>query len=204
MGVAASTRPLSSATPDPKGKQMPQNYRAPAGAPDSSRANPVHFAAIALRGVGQVVDMQMTAARVLMQTQARAAAAFGWPDCSNLFESADERARHVFSTGAEKMLETAQRANEAVTELQRQVGRVVETQASAATEQWQRGIEELGSQTQQGIVQLCEAARQSAEEAAQATQSLSEAANETRRQGEQILQEAQAGADERIKRNKAA
>jgi dsDNA-specific endonuclease/ATPase MutS2 len=145
--------------------------------------------------------MQMTAARVLLQTQARAAAAFGWPDCSNLFDNADERARHVFATGAEKVLETAQRANEAVTELQRQVGRVVETQASAATEQWQRGIEELGSQTQQGIVQLCEAARQTAEEA---TQSLSEAANETRRQGEQVLHEAQANADERAKRNKAA
>jgi hypothetical protein len=183
---------------------MAQAHRTSLGAQETSRANPVHFASIALRGVGQVVDMQMTAARVLLQTQARAAAAFGWPDCSDLFDSADERARHVFSTSAEKVLETAQRANEAVTELQRQVGRVVETQAAAATEQWQRGIEELGSQTQQGIVQLCEAARQSAEEAAQATQSLSDAANETRRQGEQVLQEAQAAADERIKRNKAA
>jgi hypothetical protein len=162
---------------------MAQAYRASAGAPDAARPNPVHFATIALRGVGQVVDMQMTAARVLLQTQARAAAAFGWPDCSDLFDSADDRSRHVFATGAEQVLETARRANDAMAELQRQVGRVVETQAVTAAEHVQRGIEELGTQTQQGIAQLCEAARQTAEEAQQATLALGEAARGTLREG---------------------
>lgn len=166
---------------------MAQANRASTGAPDSMRPNPVHFAAIALRGVGQVVDMQMTAARVLLQTQARAAAAFGWPDCSELFDSADDRSRHVFATGAEQVLETARRANDAMAELQRQVGRVVETQAATAAEHLQRGIEELGTQTQQGIAQLCETARQTAEEAQQATLALGEATRSSLREsGEQL------------------
>jgi hypothetical protein len=151
----------------------------------------VNFAAIALRGASQVADMQLTAARLLLQTQARAAAAFGLPDVSAVFNEIDERTRHVFSTGAEQVLETAQRANEAVTELQRQVGRVVETQAVVAAEQWQRGLEELGTQAQEGIEQLCEAARQSAEEAQQATQLMADAAHETRRQTSQAIDETQ-------------
>jgi hypothetical protein len=156
----------------------------------------MHFAAIALRGVGQVVDMQMSAARTLLQTQARAAAAFGWPDCSDLFDGADERSRHVFAAGTEQMIETAQRANEAVTELQRQVGRVVETQTASAAEQWQRGIEVLGAQTQEGIAQLCETARQQVEETETVSRALTEATEVTRREAQQAVEALQSSIDE--------
>ena len=159
---------------------MDQTYRA--GAPESTRL-PVHAAAIALRGIGQMCDMNMEAARVLLHTQARAAAAFGFPDMSRLFDAADDRARHVFSAGAEQMLSATQRANEAAVELQRQIGRVVETQAATAAENWQRGIEELGAQADEGLTQLCETARQTAEEAQRMTQQLGQQAREGLQQG---------------------
>jgi ElaB/YqjD/DUF883 family membrane-anchored ribosome-binding protein len=171
---------------------MDQSNRA--GAPESSRL-PVHAAAIALRGIGQMCDMNMEAARVLLHTQARAAAAFGFPDMSRLFDAADERARHAFSAGAEQMLSATQRANEAAVELQRQIGRVVETQAATAAENWQRGIEELGAQADEGLAQLCETARQQAEEAQRMTQQLGQQAREgLQRGGEQVRGQMQEGA----------
>src|SRR5262245_28585615 len=102
-------------------------------------AYPPNAAVIALRGLGQMYDMNIEVARVLLHTQARAAAAFGWPDVSEPFEGGDERARHLFAAGAEQMLGAAQRANEVAAELQRQITRVVETQAATAAENWQRG-----------------------------------------------------------------
>lgn len=154
-----------------------------------SRAQPVHVTAIALRGIGQVYDMQLGAARMLLQTQARAAAAFGWPDCSDLFDSADERSRRAFSAGAEQVMKMTRSANQAVSELQRQVGRVAETQAANAAEQWQRGLEELGAHTEEGMAQLSETAREQAEQALQASHALAESARETLRQGGEQLRE---------------
>jgi ElaB/YqjD/DUF883 family membrane-anchored ribosome-binding protein len=151
---------------------MPQENRE---ASDSQgRLQPVHLTAIALRSAGQLYDMNVSATRLLLQTQARAAAAFGLPDWSPLFDNADERVRHVFSTGAEQVLNTAQRTNEAVSELQRHVGRVIETQASQAAESWQRGLEELGNRANDSLSQLCETARKTAEEAQRNVQQLGE------------------------------
>jgi hypothetical protein len=166
--------PLPSAPffhPTAKELVMPQENRSPeAGA----GFQPVHLTAMALRSAGHLYDLNVSAARVLLQTQARAAAAFGLPDWSPLFDSSDERVRKVFATGAEQVLSTARRANEAVTELQRQVGRVIETQASQAAESWQRGLEQLGSHASEGFDQLCETARRTAEDAQRGAQAFGE------------------------------
>jgi ElaB/YqjD/DUF883 family membrane-anchored ribosome-binding protein len=164
---------------------MPQQSRLFNSATD--RTTPVHVAALALRGVGQVYDMNVAAARVLLQTQARAASAFGWPDWSGLFERVDDRARNVFSASAEQLLQTAQRAKEATTDLQRQVGRVVETQAATVAETWQHGLEELGTQANEGLNQLLDTARQQADEAERVAASLAEEVRESVQQaGEQV------------------
>lgn len=170
---------------------MPQENRA-----SSSDASfqPVHLTAMALRSAGQLYDLNMSATRVLLQTQARAAAAFGLPDWSPLFESADERVRHVFSTGAEQVLNTARRTNEAVNELQRQVGRVIETQTTQAAESWQRGLEELGSQASEGLSQLCETARRTAEDAQRGAQVFGrQFRDNVRRAGDEMRSQQQQG-----------
>lgn len=170
---------------------MPQENR---GASDAQSQQPANFAAIALRSAGHLYDLNVSAARVLLQTQARAAAAFGLPDLSPLFDNADERVRNVFATGAEQVLSTAQRTTETVSELQRQVGRVLETQTSQAAESWQRGLQELGSQASEGLNQLCETARKTAEEAERSSQQLGEQFREgVRRGGEELRSQQQQG-----------
>lgn len=156
------------------------------GAPRGAEAQvhpSIRLTSVALRGVGQVCDLQMTAARMLLRSQARAMAAFGWPDVTGLFNSADERTRNLYATAAEQMVRAAQRAGEAATELQREVSRLVDTQAAMAVENWQRGLEEIGTQAEQGLNELCETTRRTAEEAAEATRTTAEATRETLREG---------------------
>jgi hypothetical protein len=144
---------------------------------------------IALRSAGQVYDLQMAAARALMQTQARMGAAFGWPDWSGALEQTDHRARQVFGSGIEQCLKTADLAGQAVVELQRQIGRVVERQAALAAESWQRGIEEIGEQTEQSLAQLQETARQQANEAARTADALAETTRDAVRQNSERWRE---------------
>lgn len=152
---------------------MPQANHANPQTQGRQRA-PVHLTEIALRGLGQVYDIQLSAARVMLQTQARAASAIGLPDWSGIFSSVDERARSVFASGAEQLVNTARRANDAAVELQRELGRVVETQAATVAETLQQGLEELGNQTEEGLSQLVESTRQQAEEAQRAASAMGE------------------------------
>lgn len=152
---------------------------------------------VAMRGVGQLYDMQMAATRIMLQTQASAASAFGWPDFSGLFRIADDRAKRVFSAGTEQILHLAEQANEATSEVQRQLGRVLEFHAVNAAENWQHGLEELGTQAEESLEELKEIARQQAEETMRAAQALSEEARETMREGgEQFRQVIRQGAEE--------
>lgn len=153
---------------------MAQGFRSAANQEGSGRHHPVHLTALALRSLSQVYDMNLSAARVLLQTQARAASAVGLPDWSGWFQSADERARRVFSAGAEQILNTAQRASEAASELQREVGRVVDTQTATVAQTLQQGLQELGTQTSEGLSQLVETAREQAEEAERAADEIGE------------------------------
>jgi hypothetical protein len=170
-----------------------------------SRHTPVHLTALALKSIGQVYDMNLSATRVLLQTQARAAAAIGFPDWSGLFNVVDERARRVFSTGAEQLLSTAQRANDTATELQREVGRVVESQAATVAQKLQEGLEELGSQTNDGLNQLVQTAREQAEEAERVASSIGEEMREVVERSGEAAEEARATDDkEKARRNKVA
>ena len=161
---------MTQGQPGPQGQQDQQRGQQQG----QGRQIPAHLTELTLRGIGQVYDMNLSAARVLLQTQARAASAFGLPDMSGLFNSVDERARHVFSTGAEEFVNTAKRANEVASELQREVGRVVETQTATMAETFKQGLQQLGSQTNEGLNQLVQTTRQQAEEAERVASQLGE------------------------------
>lgn len=161
------------------------------------RPTPVQLTALALRGLGQVYDMNLSATRVLLQTHARAASVLGWPDWSEMFHQVDDRARHVFASGAEQLMQTAQRANEAAADLQRQVGRVVETQAVTIAENLQQGLEELGTQTSEGLRHLSETARQQADEAERLAQAVSQEVREKMHEsGEQMRDSMRRGSEQ--------
>jgi hypothetical protein len=113
----------------------------------------VNMAEIALRGTALLFDYQMQAARDLLEMQARSAAAFGVPDCSSLFNVADDKARRLFADGAEQLVATARRATETMAEMNRQFGRLVEQQTVNIAEQMRHGIDQFGRHTEQGLLQ---------------------------------------------------
>ncbi|HJU21900.1 MAG TPA: hypothetical protein VJ891_05275, partial [Casimicrobiaceae bacterium] len=53
------------------------------------------MAEVAVRGTALLWDVQMETARNLWRTQARTAAMFGVPDCSQFFHFEDDRARRL-------------------------------------------------------------------------------------------------------------
>ena len=185
---------------------MAQTFRT-AISPEGQRHAPVHLTALALKSIGQVYDMNLSAARVLLQTQARAASAVGLPDWSGLFNSVDERARHVFSAASEQLVNTAQRASEVAAELQREVGRVVETQTATVAQTLQQGFEELGSQASDGLNHLVQTAREQAEEAERVAQTAGEEMRQSIQQaGESTSRQAAEATsnEEKSSRRKAA
>lgn len=125
---------------------------------------PTQLAAITLRAATQVLDMNLAATRLMLQTQARAAAAFGLPDWSDWITAANERSRRLFETGTDQWLSTTERASDTARELQREMGRLIEAQSARAAEQWEQGLQQLGTQTQQGLDQWREATLRNAEE----------------------------------------
>lgn len=153
---------------------------------EGSRADPCSnlLAEMAVRTTSQLLDMQMATMRTLLQTQARAAAAFGFPDCSVLFDGrADDRIRQVFSKGGEQLVNSTQRATETVAQIHRHVGQIVETQASLAAQNWQQGFEQLGTQTDESLNQLRATAQQQAEQFERTAQSMAETARSAMREG---------------------
>lgn len=164
---------------------MPQaNTQGQGSAQGGFRTPPLQAPMLALRGIGQVYDMNLAATRVLLRTQARAASAFGWTGLTAVLE---------------QLSENAQRANEAAADLQRQVGRVVETQASSVAESLQHGLEELGTQTTEGLKQLCETARQQADEAERTAQAITEELRDTLREGREQMGETMREGGERMR-----
>lgn len=168
---------------------MPESLDASTRAPGAYRSAPMPLTDVALRGARYVADMQMSATRVLLRTQARTAAALGWPDWSGLFENAEGPSLGPLTSTSEQMLQTAQRTMETAAELQREVGRIVTTQTTVAADNWRRGIEEFGSQAQDGLNELLVTARRTAEETERATHAMGQAAQEALREGSAAMRD---------------
>ena len=150
------------------------------------------IAEVALRGTALLWDLQMETARNVLRTQARTAAMLGIPDCSDLFQIGDERARRLFSTGAEQVLNTARQARETVVEMQRQFGRLAEQQTIGITEQVRDQIEQIGRQTEQGLQEIREIASSETQQAADMAQQSLDYGNELRQQVDQQVDQQRA------------
>lgn len=167
-----------------EGRQTNQETRG-----GTQRSGPINMAASTLRGIGQFYDVQAATARMMFRAQARALCTLGLPDYSDLFQLADDRAKRACSSGTEHLLHTAEQAREAVSEVQRHIGRLMEHQAVNLAETWQQGLEEWQAQASQSLDEFRELARQQAEEAARATESLTRVTRETLREGGEQFRE---------------
>lgn len=179
-------------------QQQQQQFRPTGGGAQSNESGPgngsssspaINISAIAMRGFGQFYDLQAAAARMVLQSQARAATAFGLPDYSHLFQVGDDRTKRAFSTTTEQLLNTAEQTKETIQEVQREVGRLMEFQAVSATENWQQALQELGSQAEENLNQLREFARQQTEQVMQASESLNDVTRQSIREGGQQLRD---------------
>jgi hypothetical protein len=142
-----------------------------------------NLAQTTMRGIGQLCDLNAATARVVLRAQLRAAAAFGLPNCSALFELADDRSLRLFSAGTDQAMRFAGRMNDTGAEIQGYVTRLLEQQAIDFSERWGYGLEELQRQTAESLEQLKALSRQQAEEMARATESLSDATRASLREG---------------------
>ena len=151
--------------------------------PGGRGREPVDMTATTLRGFGQLYDMEAASARIFMRAQARAFSAMGFTDYSHLFELPDDRAKRLFSTATDTLLQSNRPANRTAGEIQRHLGQLWEQQTMDLTEAWQTGLQELQHQATESLDDLKELVRQQADEIAMATDSLSESTRETLREG---------------------
>ncbi len=135
---------------------------------------------IAIRGAATLFDLQMQTARDLLSMQARSASLFGIPDFSPLFGTVDERARRVFSEGANELVNTTRRAAETVAEVNRQFGRLFEQQAVNVSETMRAGIGQLGRNAEQGLEQARNVVERGVDE-------LAKTARDTKQQAESTI-----------------
>jgi hypothetical protein len=166
----------------------------PAGSSAAERGqpripSPVNITAIALRSLSGVYDMQLSAARLALQTQARAAVALGWPDYSELFRLGDGQAKRTFAKGTEQLLHSAQQAGATISEIQRELGTLMERNAEALAESWQQGLEEIGIQAEESLEEMKELTRQQVEEAMRAAESLGDATRQAVRESSEKFRE---------------
>lgn len=143
------------------------------------------MAEVALRGTALLWDLQMETARNMWRTQARTAAMLGIPDCSDLFQIGDERARRLFTTSAEQMLHSARKARETVVEMQRQIGRLAEQQTIGITEEVRDQIQQIGRHTEEGLQQIKQIAASEADQAEDLSQQSFDYGKEARHQDDQ-------------------
>ncbi|BAL24952.1 hypothetical protein [Azoarcus sp. KH32C] len=142
-----------------------------------------NLAATALRGFGQLFDLQAAATRIVLRAQLRAAAAVGLPDYSRMLTVDDDRTLRLFSTTTDNAVRLANQAEDARGEIQGHLLRLLERQVIDFSEQWQYGLDELQQQATESMEDLKALSRQQAEEMARATESLTEATRETLREG---------------------
>ena len=148
-----------------------------------NRSSARNFTASALRSLGRFYDMQAATTRAMLRTQTRAASAFGLPDYSRIFEVADERALHLYSSATENLVSFVNQADGSLTEIPSRFCRLLEQQAIDSNERWKDGLEALRQQAIESMQELRELARQQTDELARAAESISNATQSTLREG---------------------
>lgn len=159
------------------------------GSAGKVRQPTVNIAVSTLRSLGQFLDMQAATTRIMWQTQARAAAAFGVPDYSRLFQVNDERGQRLFSAATDNLSQILQQADGPITEVSSQIGRMLEQRTINLTERWKHGLEEMQQQTTESMKEIKELSLQQAEEMTRTTESFTEATRTTLREGGEQFRE---------------
>ena len=110
------------------------------------------FAEMAIRGANQFYKLQMNTMRALSETNARTASAFGIPNWSEWFQNGSEESlRQAIRDASEQVIATSRRTAEAVSQLQGQMHELMTAQSGAVTQQWQKVIEQVGTQMAQSL-----------------------------------------------------
>jgi gas vesicle protein len=127
----------------------------------------INLADIALRGTTMLWNIQLDTLRTLWEMQAHNATAFGAPDYSGLFRSADGSIKRMVETGTSQILSSAHQASDTISEMQRQFGQLMERRSRALSEQMRQRMEEFSEQTRQSLEQVQNMARQGLEQVEQ-------------------------------------
>jgi len=141
-----------------------------------------NIAEVALRGTALLFDLQLEAARMAWETQARGAAMLGAPDFSNLFRIGDDRARRVFTATTEQLVNTIRRTADTVIAVQQEIGKLAEQQTVGMTDQMRQQIEHFGHQTQRGLEEIQQMSVDQLNQANQATGEMYDEADDAQRQ----------------------
>ena len=113
-----------------------------------------NLAEIFVQGMARIVNIQTTAARVLLQSQGRSAALFGAPDWTEALNRQSEHFSELFATGAEQTVNLIRQTSETVNGLQQQVGQLFERRTAQVTEEMRSGIEDLARRSEQGLEEM--------------------------------------------------
>ena len=113
-----------------------------------------NLAEIFFQGAVRLVDIQTTAARVLLQTHGRSAAMFGAPDWTPAVTRQGEQFKQLISAGTEETLKIMRQANETVSEMQQQFGQLLQQQTAQVADEMRNGVEEVGRRTEEGLQQM--------------------------------------------------
>jgi hypothetical protein len=138
----------------------------------------INMAEIALRGSSTLIDLQLAAWRNVAQIQARGAAAFGLPDCSELFNASDKLVKSQLSAATDQLLSSTRQISQACAETQRQLGRIIQQGTTQLAEELRQGVEEVGKRTRQSMQELTDIAERQANEAERGLETMGRAAGE--------------------------
>ena len=131
---------------------------------------------MAIRGASQMYGLQMSAIRAMSETHARTAAAFGFPDWTEWFRNGSEEGiREAVNGTAEQVLSTSRRTAEAVSRLGENVNELLRVQTGAATQQWQKVIEQFGTQAAESLERFREVTESQSQRLMQETEARVEA-----------------------------
>jgi hypothetical protein len=108
-----------------------------------------------VRSTARMLDLQLAAARAMLQTQGRSAAMLGAPDWSAAFNGrGEEQLSQLFQASADQSVRFLRTANETMQQVQQQLGELVEQQTQQITEQMRRSVDELMRRSREGMEQM--------------------------------------------------
>jgi ABC-type transporter Mla subunit MlaD len=130
----------------------------------------INLADIFVQGAMRIVDMQASAARVLLQTQGRSARMFGAPDWARPLNGSTEQFSQLLSAGTEQALNIMRHTNETISEVQQQFGQLMQQQTAQLTQEMRNGLEQVSRRAEESLEELRHTTERATGEAQRAAQ----------------------------------